>query len=107
MVNWPYVWNAVRDAVRAGSLAQAIVDDIGWARYPRDEAGRPSRPPLGGIDVAIGAFTQHPQQALRRHAVHHVAGEPDPAHARHRRSGRARGRVRRSRGARSGFPWRR
>ena len=64
MVNWPYVWNAVRDAVRAGSLAQAIVDDIGWARYPRTEAGRPSRPPLGGIDVAIGAFTQHPQQAL-------------------------------------------
>jgi multiple sugar transport system substrate-binding protein len=65
MVNWPYVWNAVRDAVRAGSLAQAIVDDIGWARYPRTEAGRPSRPPLGGIDVAIGAFSQHPEQALR------------------------------------------
>jgi len=65
MVNWPYVWNAVRDAVQAGSLAQAIVDDIGWARYPRTEAGRPSRPPLGGIDVAIGAFSQHPEQALR------------------------------------------
>ena len=65
MVNWPYVWSAARDAVRAGSLAQAIVDDIGWARYPRTESGRPSRPPLGGIDVAIGAFTQRPDLALR------------------------------------------
>jgi len=65
MVNWPYVWSAARDAVRAGSLAQSVVDDIGWARYPRTESGRPSRPPLGGIDVAIGAFTQHPELALR------------------------------------------
>jgi multiple sugar transport system substrate-binding protein len=65
MVNWPYVWSAARDAVRAGSLAQSVVDDIGWARYPRTESGRPSRPPLGGIDIAIGAFTQHPELALR------------------------------------------
>jgi trehalose/maltose transport system substrate-binding protein len=65
MVNWPYVWNAARDAVRAGTLAQAVVDDIGWARYPRADPARPSRPPLGGIDIAIGAFTQHPEEALR------------------------------------------
>jgi multiple sugar transport system substrate-binding protein len=65
MVNWPYVWSAARDAVRAGALAQAVVDDIGWARYPRTERGTPSRPPLGGIDLAIGAFTEHPEQALR------------------------------------------
>jgi len=65
MVNWPYVWSAARDAVRAGSLAQAVVDDIGWARYPRTEPDTPSRPPLGGIDLAIGAFTPHPELALR------------------------------------------
>src|SRR4029453_4888951 len=65
MVNWPYVWSAARDAVRAGALAQGVVDDIGWARYPRTEPGTPSRPPLGGIDLAIGAFTEHPEQALR------------------------------------------
>jgi multiple sugar transport system substrate-binding protein len=65
MVNWPYVWSAARDAVRSGALAQAVLDDIGWARYPRAEPGTPSRPPLGGIDVAIGAFTRHPEEALR------------------------------------------
>jgi multiple sugar transport system substrate-binding protein len=26
--------------------------------------GHPSKPPLGGIDLAIGNFTNHPQQAL-------------------------------------------
>jgi multiple sugar transport system substrate-binding protein len=65
MVNWPYIWSAARDAARAGTLAQAVVNDIGWARYPRTEPGMPSRPPLGGIDLAIGAFTRHPEQALR------------------------------------------
>ena len=64
MVNWPYVWSAARDAARTGALAQSVVDDIGWARYPRTEPGTPSRPPLGGIDLAIGAFTRHPEQAL-------------------------------------------
>jgi trehalose/maltose transport system substrate-binding protein len=64
MVNWPYVWKAAHDAVRAGALAQVVLDDIGWARYPRTEPGTPSRPPLGGIDLAIGAFTRHPDEAL-------------------------------------------
>jgi multiple sugar transport system substrate-binding protein len=40
------------------------VDDIGWARYPAVQAGMPSKPPLGGINLAIGAFTKYPNQAL-------------------------------------------
>jgi multiple sugar transport system substrate-binding protein len=65
MVNWSYVWSAAREAVRTGALAAAVLDDVGWARYPRTEPGTPSRPPLGGIDLAIGAFTRHPAEALR------------------------------------------
>ena len=41
-----------------------MVDDIGWARYPAVTAGTPSTPPLGGINLAIGAFTKHPDEAL-------------------------------------------
>jgi multiple sugar transport system substrate-binding protein len=37
---------------------------IGWTRYPRTFADKPSRPPLGGINVGVGAFTKHPQQAF-------------------------------------------
>jgi multiple sugar transport system substrate-binding protein len=64
MVNWPYVYGAAKDDVKGGGIAQSVVDDIGWARYPRVTADRPSRPPLGGINLAIGNYTKHPEQAL-------------------------------------------
>jgi trehalose/maltose transport system substrate-binding protein len=59
MVNWPYVYAAAQ-----GDAEQSVVDDIGWARYPGVKAGEASRPPLGGINLAIGAFTKYPEQAL-------------------------------------------
>jgi multiple sugar transport system substrate-binding protein len=64
MVNWPYVYNAAKDAVKQGALDQSVVDDIGWARYPEVTSGTSSAPPLGGIDLAIGHFTKHPDEAL-------------------------------------------
>ena len=64
MVNWPYVYGAATGEVEAGSLDQSVVDDIGWARYPEVVAGTESKPPLGGIDLAIGKFTEHPDEAL-------------------------------------------
>ena len=59
MVNWPYVYAAAQ-----GDAEQSVVDDIGWARYPGVEAAEASRPPLGGINLAIGAYTKYPEQAL-------------------------------------------
>lgn len=64
MVNWAYVWRAAQAAVDDGSLSAKVVSDIGWARYPRDVAGEPSRPPLGGIDLGIGRWSQHAALAL-------------------------------------------
>ncbi len=61
-LNWPYVLAAARSAVEEGTLDQSVVDDIGFARYPRVFPDTPSRPPLGGIDIAIGAFTKYPEQ---------------------------------------------
>ncbi len=58
MVNWPYVYKAT------GESAPDVVPDIGWARYPEVISGTPSTPPLGGINLAIGNFTKHPDQAL-------------------------------------------
>lgn len=65
MVNWPYVLAAARGAVEEGTLSQSVVDDIGWARYPRVTADRPSQPPLGGANLAIGAYTRHPDLAVQ------------------------------------------
>ena len=64
MVNWSYVYGAAREAVDAGALDPAVLADVGWARYPRVDADRPSRPPLGGIDLAVGAFGRHPALAV-------------------------------------------
>ena len=65
MANWPYIYAAARTAVQEGTLSQAVVDDIGWARYPRVFADRPSAPPLGGANMAIGAYSKHPELAAQ------------------------------------------
>jgi multiple sugar transport system substrate-binding protein len=64
MVNWPYVWKAANSAVEDGSLPQSVVDDIGWAQYPQTIEGTASKPPLGGIELGIGAYTPHADLAL-------------------------------------------
>jgi multiple sugar transport system substrate-binding protein len=37
---------------------------IGWARYPRTVADMPSRPPLGGINIGVGAYTKNKELAF-------------------------------------------
>jgi trehalose/maltose transport system substrate-binding protein len=60
MANWAYVYGAASEAVASGSLEQRVFNDIAWARWPRADPARPSRPPLGGIDLGISAFARHP-----------------------------------------------
>jgi multiple sugar transport system substrate-binding protein len=64
MVNWPYVWRAAAAGVAAGTVAPETLADLGWARYPRVDAARASRPPLGGIALGVGAFARHPALAV-------------------------------------------
>jgi multiple sugar transport system substrate-binding protein len=64
MVNWPYVYSAAKGDVDSGAITQSVVDDIGWARYPGMVAGTPSEPPLGGINLGVGAYTTVPDQSL-------------------------------------------
>jgi multiple sugar transport system substrate-binding protein len=59
MLNWPYVYAAIQGNVKDGSVPKSVFDDLAWARYPRVDANEPSRPPLGGINLAIGAFSRH------------------------------------------------
>jgi multiple sugar transport system substrate-binding protein len=64
MVNWAYVYGAASDAVASGALDRRVLDDMAWARWPRVEADRASRPPLGGIDLGVSAYTRHPALAV-------------------------------------------
>ena len=64
MVNWPYVYAAAKGDAEGGAIDADVVDDIGWARFPAMIAGEPSKPPLGGINLAVGEYTKYPDQAV-------------------------------------------
>jgi multiple sugar transport system substrate-binding protein len=53
LVNWPYTWAALP------TNGVKFIDDIGWAKYPQTVAGETSRPPFGGIELGVGAFSAH------------------------------------------------
>jgi multiple sugar transport system substrate-binding protein len=64
MINWPFVYQAALTAAEDGTLDQAVVDDFAWARVPGLSEGEPGAPPLGGINIGIGNFTDHPEEAV-------------------------------------------
>jgi multiple sugar transport system substrate-binding protein len=63
MVNWPFVWPRANSAVEEGTLDASVPADYGWTLYPSVDPGTPSAPPYGGINLGVGAFSQHPDLA--------------------------------------------
>lgn len=59
MVNWPFVWTRANSAVEKGTLGADVPADYGWTLYPRVDPNLPSAPPLGGINIGVGAFSPH------------------------------------------------
>jgi multiple sugar transport system substrate-binding protein len=59
MLNWPYVYSSIQGNVKDGSVPKSVLDDLAWARYPRTSADTPSKPPLGGNNLAISKFSNH------------------------------------------------
>jgi multiple sugar transport system substrate-binding protein len=57
-VNYPFIYPSARDN------KAAIFRDIAWAPYPRVDADKPSRAPIGGFNWGVGAYTKHRQQAF-------------------------------------------
>jgi multiple sugar transport system substrate-binding protein len=57
-INYPFIYPSAQQ--NAPSLAKQIA----WVEYPRVDAGRPSRPPVGGYDLAVGAYSRHKDQAF-------------------------------------------
>jgi multiple sugar transport system substrate-binding protein len=43
---------------------EGFQDKIGWARYPRTDKDKPSRPPLGGFNIAVSAYSKNPDLAF-------------------------------------------
>jgi multiple sugar transport system substrate-binding protein len=43
---------------------EGFQEKIGWAQYPRTDPDRPSRPPLGGFNIAVSAYSDSPDLAF-------------------------------------------
>ena len=43
---------------------EGFQEKIGWARYPRTDKGEPSKPPLGGFNLAVSEFSESPELAF-------------------------------------------
>jgi multiple sugar transport system substrate-binding protein len=78
LVNYPFVWAA---------LTADQKKDVGFTLYPETVAGTASKPPFGGIDLAVGAYTSHKTQAFAAlqcltspaHQEQYMVAEGNPA----------------------------
>jgi len=66
MVNWTFVYKNYEGLIGApgGPADKQAFEDLGWARYPQTVEGETSKPPVGGIDIGVGAYSEHPDFAM-------------------------------------------
>ncbi|MET9735482.1 ABC transporter substrate-binding protein [Streptomyces sp. NPDC006458] len=57
-LNYPFVYPSMK------SNNPKLFKSFRWAPYPRVDAGRPSRPTIGGIDLAVSAYSRQPDLAF-------------------------------------------
>ncbi|MET0821608.1 MAG: extracellular solute-binding protein [Aeromicrobium sp.] len=62
MTNWTFVYKNYEGLVGkpGGPADKAGLEDLGYARYPQTVQGEESKPPIGGIDIGVGAYSKHP-----------------------------------------------
>jgi multiple sugar transport system substrate-binding protein len=58
MVNYSYIYPA------AAEVGEDFQKNIGWTRYPRSVKDMPSRPPLGGFNIAVSKYSNNPDLAF-------------------------------------------
>ncbi len=58
-VNYPFVYPS------AALVGKDFQKNMGWAVYPRTEKDKPSRPPLGGINIGVSKYSETPDLAFQ------------------------------------------
>lgn len=53
MTNYTFAYASAKEE------APEIAKNMGFARFPRIDAGRPSKPPLGGFNLAVSSFSEN------------------------------------------------
>jgi multiple sugar transport system substrate-binding protein len=57
-INYPFVYPSAK------SNAPKIFKQMGAAQFPGVEAGKPSKPPIGGINLGISSYSKHKAEAF-------------------------------------------
>lgn len=57
-INYPFVYPSMK------ANNAKLFKNFRWAAYPGVDAGHPSKPTIGGIDLAVGAYSHHPGLAF-------------------------------------------
>ncbi len=65
MLNWPYVYAAARTDGQTSAVTKKVFENLGWARYPAVDPGRPSRSTVGGANIGVSNYGPHPNLALQ------------------------------------------
>jgi multiple sugar transport system substrate-binding protein len=59
MVNYPYVYPSAK-----ADRPHTVFPYIAAAKYPQVDADKPSKPPIGGINIGVSAYSTHPNEAF-------------------------------------------
>ena len=90
---------------RAGTLDQSVPDDYGWALYPQVVEGEDERAAAtAGINLGVGAFSEHPDLAYEAAECITSDGEPGLLLRHQRQPGRRRRRSTTTRRCIEAFP---
>ncbi|MEU1840200.1 ABC transporter substrate-binding protein [Micromonospora chersina] len=57
-VNWPFVYPAMQEA------APDLAKKVKWARMPGVDANTPSKVTIGGVNMAVSAYSKHPTESF-------------------------------------------
>lgn len=62
-VNWTFIYTSIQGSIDGGLLPKNFMSDVGWTTYPESVAGMPAKPPVGGINIGISAYSDYPKLA--------------------------------------------
>ena len=65
MLNWPFVYASARAAAEESATAKKVFQNMGWARWPGVDPGKPSRVSIGGANIGISVFGRDPKLATQ------------------------------------------
>lgn len=67
MTNWTFVYKNYEGLIGkpGGPKDKKGFEDLGWARYPETVEGEESKPPIGGIDIGVGAYSENLEYAQK------------------------------------------